>query len=374
MWSAMMTWFLIILIGLAPLMVYIADAYVQFLPNIPDSALYMNQFLYGLTSRELGVRTYYWVYVPFQALFGPDPIVSVILNGLFNALAAILLWGAYSGLVGKCRECSLQVYAVLFLVWPSLLLYSSAPLRESLLLFSWALLFYGLTSESRKGPAIAGLGLTGVIMVREELLPIVVVGSAIMFLAVKVYKQGIYKTRYAIVILVTLLAGAVIVLRALDLEYLLSPQRLAWERNSAANRFGADMVYGHVSWRSWWDVARDAPWLFVQLMFSPFGAVANPFSLATASLDAIFVGFVGGLSVYHIMRSASGNKLVIIWFFIAVMVGVGIAIGEYHVTGAVRHRIPCIALFLPPAARGLHELVMRARQVYVRDRRRLQHG
>ncbi|EKP94110.1 hypothetical protein [Thermaerobacter subterraneus] len=339
---------LFILISLAPVLLYIVQNAMAMAPDIPDSKLYMSQFVDGLRTDNLAVRFYYVVYAPLQLAFGPDPIVSVMLNGVFNALTAGVSWLAYRELALRANVRVLFIFGMLFLLWPALARYSSAPVRESMFLMTWSLFIYGASRGTGMHLFMAVMGGLCVVLLRPEFLPVVLLVHLV-FVVARIKSQ--WRIPMLVFGSVAMVWAGRWVMGLLNLDHLLSPERIAWERNYAVIRYGEDKVYGQVQWTSWVDVVKDAPKLLLWFLLSPFGTSDRPFQMVVAALDAVFSSLVilAGLCSFVTQKQRRET----VWMACVAMVAISMAIVEYHVVGAVRHRMPVILMLLPPAASGI---------------------
>jgi hypothetical protein len=116
------------------------------------------------------------------------------------------------------------------------------------------------------------------------------------------------------------------------------------------------MTYGYVSWSSYFDIFKDLPMLFLQFIFSPFPIIhhTNPLRLLAAFVDMLYVAGIYFFTLY------AGLKLSKIYLFIFAVSALLFSIWEFHLGGAIRHRMPLVMILLPAASYGMvrfyHEL------------------
>lgn len=348
------------------------DSILSFIPFLPDANLYFEVLqAESLDLRwPIGVRTFYYFNKPISMLSGGDMFIHGALNSFFFAWALVLIWGAWMKINQKtlCKMPKLHLRLFLFLgmIWPAALFFVSPPLREVLVLFFWAFFLYGVVPNmpdkrcclgSRLVTAIVG-GL-GVTLLRPQFAPLLLV--VWFFIRFNFSWRKIPKLiPYAFL----LLSVGILTVKHLGLSYLFSPEGMANARNFRVEEY-MGQTYKPVHWKAWVDVFVDLPILLIYFMSSPLVVISNPFYMLIGSIDAFFVLLVMLLNVVLLIkgRLEKGGKR---WLFVALISSSSLALYEFYVSGAVRHRMPIVLMLLPPAAVELAHIVKRFSQS-VRD-------
>jgi hypothetical protein len=107
-----------------------------------------------------------------------------------------------------------------------------------------------------------------------------------------------------------------------------------------------------VEWRTYFDIVKDIPALVFQFILSPIPIMhnINPLTLLAIFIDAIYSIFIYLAVVY------AGIKVSKIYLFIFTSSAILFSIWEFHIGGAVRHRMPLVAIILPVASYGFLKL------------------
>jgi hypothetical protein len=130
-----------------------------------------------------------------------------------------------------------------------------------------------------------------------------------------------------------------------------NPDFFTYLRNHGAHKNGI-FGYGIVEWQTFYDMALSMPGLIAQFLLSPMPILhyRNPLEFLAIFVDALFAIFIY-LSVVY-----AGFRVSKIYLFIFIVSASMFAVWEYHIAGAVRHRMPLIAMLLPVATYGIMKL------------------
>jgi len=117
------------------------------------------------------------------------------------------------------------------------------------------------------------------------------------------------------------------------------------------NYFESGVTYPEVDWRSWFDLIVDFPGLFFQFLLAPFPIlIFIPFWTKLAYFaDGLYtLGIL--LFLIFFWKDVKPNS---IWFLFALLYVAMSCFFEFHLLGAVRHRLPATLLIMGIVAYGL---------------------
>ncbi len=273
-----------------------------------------------------------------------DPVIFMFFCIMIYIAALMIFIKAWKKVNPAFTPQAEMTAALLFLVWPAPMVYMTAPLREGFILLGFAMFFNGFLTflyEKKWNTLIIGTVLMCAIRLQLIVFAFPVIG------ALMVYKLKIHKVFKAAILLGTI-GIAFLALRYILVEHPLSPETMAQLRNLNLLVAGP-LGYGNVDWHSYLDMARDYPFIIAQFLFSPLPIFVqhNPVSTFIPFLDCIFLIVILILVIFN-SKYYFKNYLplvLMIGFFIILFGGY-----EYHITGAVRHRMPLEIILILMAA------------------------
>ena len=250
-------------------------------------------------------------------------------------------------------DSSATVFLVLAALYPSFLLFVPVPLREFWVLFGFSVMVYGLVRHYYEDRALfdVGLGYTIVgslilLTARPQLIVIVIIFLAL-FQKNRWLKYGLILASFFLIPYLYSTLNT----------FEFNPAFFRNVRNQAYEHFGStQMTYGFVVWDTYFDILKDMPKLFLQFILAPFPVLhdVNPLKLLAISIDMIYSVIIYFFALY------AGLKLSKIYLFIFIVSAALFSIWEFHIGGAVRHRMPLLMILLPAASYGMvrfyHEL------------------
>ncbi|MBX7049126.1 MAG: hypothetical protein K1X40_08120 [Chitinophagales bacterium] len=333
----------------------IGDSLFHYLPYLPDSELYsymISSGQYPETSSENLIVIYY-ISIFLSIICLNDPVIFTFFCIFLYALGAMLFIQAWKKADPSFNTNSETSAALLFLLWPAAALYITTPLREAFIMFGFGLFLNGFMDCIYKGKwrsVIIGSIIICAIRLQLFVFVLPVLGALV------VYKSSLHKI-WKSAILVGTIVAAFLVVRYVLVEHPLSPQTMAQLRNVNLDNAGP-LGYGRVDWDSYTDMARDYPFIIAQFLFSPFPIFVqhDPLSTFVPFLDCLFLIFLLILifSRFKALIRQHLPVLLLCVFYIILFGGY-----EYHITGAVRHRMPLEALFILMAAPALSRIIFR---------------
>ena len=328
------------------------------IPNFPDTWLFADIITdnYFPDDQAMGVKLFYFATYPLRvvALFKLEPFILIQI--FFFILSMMILWKSWEIVMrdnGISSGSSASIFLLLAAFYPSFLLFIPIPLREFWILFGFSVLVYGIVRKYYLDQKLFDIGLAYMLIgslilltARPQLIVIVIIFLAL-FQKNRWIKYGLITASFFLIpYLFTALTS-----------YDFSPEYFRNLRNQLYGHFSdAQMTYGYVTWESYLDILKDLPKLFLQFIFSPFPIVhhTSPLRLLTAFIDMLYVAGIYFFSLY------AGLKVSKIYLFIFLISAMLFSIWEFHLGGAIRHRMPLVMILLPAASYGIirfyHEL------------------
>jgi len=333
----------------------IGDSLFNFLPYLPDTDLYsfmISSGKYPETSSE-NILALYYMTLFIGTICLNSPVIYVFFCIFLFIVSLMIFIRAWKKANPSFNENGELVAALLMLAWPASTVYMTAPLREAFIIFGFSLFFNGFINflylKELKSLIIGSLIICAI---RLQLIVLVfpVLG------ALAVYKLKISKiAKVAILMGVSIIAYLAV--RYILVEQPLSPEAMAALRNRNLLSAGP-LGYGNVSWHSYLDMARDYPFIILQFLFSPLPIFVqnNPLETFIPFLDCLFL--IGLMTLVGIrFRFHLRNNLPLLLFMLFYIVLFGGY--EYHLGGAVRHRMPLTILFILLAAQTLSNILFK---------------
>lgn len=303
----------------------------NFIPSFPDAQLYYS-LLKGESSHLRVNLPYSLIVKPIFLSFNRSILTLFLFNFILFQFSFALLIKSFEKLSNS--EISLngiKKYFFLCSLMPSVIIFSITPLRESFLIFSFSLFIYGFSVKSKR-IIVLGTLLTFLFRYQFILLYITIVLSKYFF-----RKNRILFRQLALLVLIGFPIAHQILLKLLGIS--LSPQGLASFRNYQTQIFKNIPTYPILDWVSWLDVLIDIPGLFFQFMFSPIPIIikSNPTSSIIYGVDGLIVLSVFILIILKLKKITSRH---FIWIIVGVLFYLFASLFEFHLYGAVRHRLP----------------------------------
>lgn len=309
----------------------IFDFNYNIIPSFPDADLYYS-LLKGDFSHLKVSLPYSLLVKPLFLSFNRSIITLFLFNFILFQFSFALLIKSFEKLSNSVISLNdIKTYFLLCSIMPSVIVFSITPLRESFLIFSFSLFIYGLSTKS-KWIITLGTLLTFLFRYQFILYYITIVLFKYFF-----KKNKISFTKLALLIVIGFPIVYQILLKLLGIT--LSPQGLASFRNYQTQIFKNIPTYPILDWVSWFDVLIDIPGLFFQFMFSPFPIIinSNPTSSIIYGVDGLIVLSVFILIILKFKKITSKHFN---WMSIGLLFYLFASLFEFHLYGAVRHRLP----------------------------------
>jgi len=326
---------------------FIFGSFSSLVPNLPDTSLFADIISnnYFPPSQSLGVKLFYYATYPIRILSLFKVELFIIFQIFIFILSLMFIWKSWQIVLDKNgyeRDMGLEIFLILTAIYPSFLLYIPTPLREFFVLFGFSIMIYGLIDRyyNNRGLIAISIGSIFLIFGRPQLIVIVIIFFAL-------FQQNRW-------IKYTLIGAGVLFMPLIFTKltsYTFTPEFFQYVRNVSNDRYGA-LTYGVVEWRTYFDIVKDIPALVFQFILSPIPIMhnINPLTLLAIFIDAIYSIFIYLAVVY------AGIKVSKIYLFIFTSSAILFSIWEFHIGGAVRHRMPLVAIILPVASYGFLKL------------------
>lgn len=334
------------------LIIGLVDFKIKLIPFFPDTGLFTRILETGVTpdNQSLGVRIgYKFLAIPIYWLSLTSIFNYFLFNVLFFQVGLILIAAAYIRIFKVTEVWFQRFFLSLSVFMPSIIIYSFTPLRESYFALALGLFFYGL-SRPRLFNFFLILGFVLAAILRVQL---VLYFSAVLGLKL-LYDLPWKQTTKWLTVLVLFPVGFlvlnVISKNLLNIE--ISPASLSIFRNiQRINYFETGVTYPEVDWNSWLDLILAFPGLFFQFLLAPFPVlVFIPFWTKIAYFaDGLYLLLILFFLVIG-LKSLSTRGIWIL--FIVVYVAMS-GFFEFHLLGAVRHRLPATLFLIALAAESL---------------------
>lgn len=333
----------------------IGDSLFNYLPFLPDTDLYsfmISTGQYPETSSE-NILALYYMTLFIGTICLNNPIIYVFFCIFLFIVSLMIFIRAWKKANPSFSENGEFTAALLMLAWPASTVYMTAPLREAFIIFGFSLFVNGFMNFIYK-QQWKSLIIGSIIICAIRLQLIVLVFPVLGALAI--YKLKIPKiAKFSIIVGTAFIAF--LALRYILVEQPLSPETMAALRNRNLLSAGP-LGYGNVSWDSYLDMMKDYPFIILQFLFSPLPIFVqnNPLDTFIPFLDCLFLIFLM-IMVAIRFRFHLRNNLPLLLFMLFYIILFGGY--EYHLGGAVRHRMPLTILFILLAAQPLSNILFK---------------
>ncbi len=333
----------------------VLDSFLNFLPYLPDSDLYsymISSHQYPETSSE-NILVLYYLSLFIGLICLNSPVIYIFFCIFLYILALMTFLRAWKKINPSFSITNEITFSLLCFAWPAAAIYLTAPLREAFVLFGFAVFFNGFLHfiYHKQWKALI-IGSIIICAIRLQLIVFVfpIIGILVVY---KLKMHAIYKSG---ILAITILI-AILTVRYVLVEKPLSPQTMAELRNVNISHAGP-LGYGNVEWDSYADMARDYPFIIGQFIFSPLPIFVDhdPLSTFIPFLDLLFM-IVLLIAIFIKFRYHLKHHKSILLFLLFYIILFGAY--EYHITGAVRHRMPIMLIFMLLATSTISNLLFK---------------
>jgi len=334
------------------ILIGLVDFHVKLIPFFPDTNLFTRILETGVTpeNQSIGVKVgYKYLAIPIYQISLKSIYNYFLFNILFFQIGLTLMAGAFN-LFYQIQDVWVQRFFLLLAAFmPSIIIYSFTPLRESYFVLALGFFFYGLSQKSLVNFwLVLGIFLAGILRVQLVLYFIVVIGAKYFF-RLRINKKTMF---FFLSILIPVFLVFLNYISTKLIKISITPETLSLFRNiQRINYYESGVTYPEVAWSSWFDLLYDFPGLFFQFLLAPFPIlIFIPFWAKLAyfadGLYTLTILFLLGLFWKYIKPNG-------IWFIFALLYVTMSCFFEFHLLGAVRHRLPATLLFMGIVSFGL---------------------
>ncbi|SHO64444.1 hypothetical protein [Algoriphagus zhangzhouensis] len=334
------------------LLIGLVDFKIKLIPYFPDTNLFTRILETGVTpdNQSIGVKVgYKLLAIPMYWVALKSIFNYFLFNVLFFQMGLILMAGAFNQFY-QVKDVWVQRFFLLLVAFmPSIIIYSFTPLRESYFVLAMGLFFYGMSRKNLINIfLILGIILAAILRVQLVLYFFIVLGARYFF-NLKWNKSAIVSV---LVILIPIFFIGLNFLSQSILRISITPESLSLFRNvQRLNYFESGVTYPEVNWTTWFDLLLDFPGLFFQFLLAPFPVlIFIPFwSKLAYFADGLFTLFILflGLIVWKPTKTRG------LWLLFALLYIAMSCFFEFHLLGAVRHRLPATLLIMGAVSYGL---------------------
>ncbi len=327
----------------------IADSLLDFMPFMPDTGLYSYMITSGLypETTSVNVMAIYYLTIGIGILCLNSPVIFTFFNILFYLVGMQFFIAGSRALKNDRKETQQFIIALLLLVWPAAFMYLSVPLREAYILLAVGIYMTGVVRATDRGQITYLLvGALMLVLLRMQLF-VALLPATILVIVWR--KQTPVWLRLGT--MAAILTGAWLFLRFFIVGNPVAPEALANLRNDYLVELGPQ-TYGNVYWQTYGDVLKDMPFLILQFVCSPL-PIFSAHDMAGMTLSTLDMAFVIAL----ILLVLAGGRAVISqykdYLLFALIFAIIFALYEFHITGAVRNRMPMVLMLMVPASATL---------------------
>jgi len=321
-------------------LIFIIGSFSNTVADLPDTKLFSEIIVSNnIPYTSLGVKLFYILSYPQRIMSFFTVELFIVLQIFIFILSLMILWKSWQIVLkqfGEQSNTGLHIFLFLSAVYPAFILYIPVPLREYVVLLGFSVMTYGLIDRyyNAKGILPILLGSLLLIFARPHLIIVVIIFLAIF--------QKNYVLRMGLII------GSFVVIPMI-FTYLIpvefSPEYLSSMRERYFVTLGS-FAYGRFDWHTYIDILLDMPTLLAQFLLSPLPILhdKNPFDFFAILLDMLFSIFI------YICVLYAGFKISKVYIFIFLLSAILFSVWEFYIFGAVRHRMPLVAILLPVAS------------------------
>jgi len=243
------------------------------------------------TQTGLRIVAFSYIVGAIYFLVGRQPIAVQWVNILISTLGAWLFFLASRKMQAKGAEIAFLLIAF----WPSLLLWTSLPLKEAWTFMLVGLLAYGVVLMMERSwlPALSSIlgSLAGLLLLRPWLATVAIVGIFPWWLGLyfrDMWQQQTASQRTSILVLILGIAGAIVYL-GVQFSVVTSPFSLETLNILRGRALKGGSALELAPYQSWLDVIIYFPWGFFTFLFRPFFWEAGNLFGSLAALENLIL-------------------------------------------------------------------------------------
>ena len=313
---------------------------------MPDTSMYNLIITTGLypETTSVNITAVYYLSLVLGILCLNSAVIFTFFNIFFYAIGLMMLIAGIRPVSSELKIRQQNWLAILLFLWPAAFMYQSVPLREAYIMLGICIYITGFMRFMDKGK-VSYLIVGGIILVLVRMqLIIALLPITVLLLLYRKKAHWLWQ----ILGLAAALAGAFVFIRFMVLGESFSPEALAMLRNEYLLDSG-EQTYGNVYWTSYGMMLKDIPFMVVQFILSPL-PVFSAHSMSGMTLAQADMIFVAIILLIIASRFISNIKKYADVMILALIFAVVFSLYEFHLTGAVRHRMPLILMLMIPAS------------------------
>lgn len=342
---------------------FLLDIHINIIPFNPDINIYTKIFNnphYYYESESMMALKSFALFCIFTKPFLLNSILNYTLLHIFIFFVACVNFiRIFSHFYASTNKNFYSFYFIVLAVLPSGLLFITQPIRDAWLVFGFSLFIYGLFYLSNI--LTKYLVILSGFFVSFWVRPQIFIFEFLYFFSFHFFKLK-HKVILGILFLMLIILGSPIITSLTNVK--LNPSYLAYFRQENILKHGDNLnVYGSYTWSSFTDLLKDGPLLFFQFLLAPLPIVwkGNFLSMILASLDAFIIVFLLLIILFYIKLVW---KKYFLWFACIIMFFAIFGLVEFHITAALRHRLPGTIMLIVLCAQLLFD--KEKREVHVK--------
>jgi hypothetical protein len=344
----------------AQILIVLADVLLNVMPDFPDSHKYIDGY-----NSEFVINKSVAVYVKIMRVVSAvfllsSPIHFVLFQKLILAISFITIASSFRGVVGlrKDRELNKRLQRVVLVVlfmYPAPLVFTSAPLREFMVIFVFSIYLKALMDVLINRFKVGNMVLLLLSLVLMYFVRFQFVVSMVFPL---VYILSFYikrkLLRIALMPFIVIVALYLVNLYVESIGYggLFTPEGFTKLRQYYLGKFGSTgMMYGAGVFHSYFDLAAFVPSMFLQYMLAPIPVLASMGSQfgTTDVIDEVFI-LILVLYLLGKVKFLINNRVVGFLFVSFLLTVLPMSVFEFYLSSVPRHRMTSIFLLIVMAS------------------------
>lgn len=335
------------------------DSLLNILPFAPDSSVYTSliQGTQDINKVAKGYKSFYYLSYIINFLSFKVMGAYLVYNTLIMFIGVYLIMLAYEKYVFYLDKKVKICYLIFSLCYPSIINYSTAPLRESYTLFFLGLFLYSIYSSKK---FFLLIGSCGLFLLREEYIIFILLFIFYRKIELKMMRKYNKKIKIVLLILLTIIFFVIAYYLINLSEIKINPQEMGAIRNGQIERHGNLLTYPKVIWNSYFDILIDSFLLILQFLLSPIPILYENTSQIGLFmwLDSFYL-----IGIYILFLLNLFNKKALSWKLMILTFIITNSIYEYFITGAVRHRMLIMPMIFIISAEYLVKILKKKKKV-----------
>lgn len=334
---------------------FLFDIHLNIIPFNPDINIYTKIFnnpsYYYLNESMMALKSFALFCILIKPFLFNSILNYTLLHIFIFFIACVHFVAIFSHFYSRNSNPNFQSFYFLVIAFlPSGLLFITQPIRDAWLVFGFSLFIYGLFY-------LSNVFIKYFVILSGFLVSFWVRPQIFIFEFIYLLSFHFFRFKHKIILgllFVMLIFSASPIITSLT-HVKLNPSYLAYFRQENIVKHGDNLnVYGSYSWSSSTDLVSDGPLLFFQFLLAPLPIVwtGNFTNMILASLDAFIIVFLLLVILFHFKQVLMHYFL---WLACIIMFFAIFGLVEFHITAALRHRLPGTIMLITLAAKLLFD-------------------